>query len=396
MKTRLFVRIVLLNLAVVLLSGCAGQAQAQVVPTPAFTASQPVPDQATAEGRLKPAKTVDLSFAASGRVVEVLAAEGQAVTEGQLLARLEGAEIFTAQEAAAKLESLQAEQDLLHLQEDAFLELSKTSEELEEARKAYDAVVSQWNGGGDKYPSKFDAALEDYIEAEKDVRDAQVKIDAERDQPVDAPARVQAEKRLNDEKARRADAYRALVAGYEDPQEGKLSDNRTPLVRAIARLEAAQLRLSKLQGKADPEKETLLKARQESAEAVQAAAQENIRMLELRAPWAGRLESWDLKVGEAVLPGQAAGALAAKSSWYIETTDLAENDVVMLNVGDRMSVTVNALPGEQYTGIIEFIQGKGEKIQGDMTYQVRIRMEQNDPRWYWNMIVKVTSFQSED
>ncbi len=393
MKTRLFVLVGLLSLVALLLTGCAGLAKASpsVPSTPAASSS----DAVIAEGRLKPARTLDLSFAASGRVEEILAEEGQAVEAGQVLARLEGIETYLAQETAAKLEVLQTGQDLLHLQEDAFLRLSEASAEIEAARVAYDAVVTGWTGGGDKYPSKFDAALEDYIEAERDVRDAQTRVDDERDQPVDAPGRVQAEKHLADEQSRRAKAYQDLMSGYEDPREGKNNDNRTPLVKAIARLESAQLRLAKLEGKADPEKEALLKARLEAAQAAQAAAQQNIRMLELRAPWAGSLANWDLKVGESVLPGELVGALADASYWIVETTDLAENDVVMLKAGDRLAVTVNALPGEKFSGVVEAIQGKGEKIQGDMTYRVRIHMDQNDPRWYWNMIVKITSSEVE-
>ncbi len=389
MNTRFYAWIVLVTLSALLLAGCAGQAQASPELTPVPTEAGT--DMVIAEGRLKPARALDLSFAAGGRVAEILAEHGQEVAADQVLARLEGAETFRAQEAAAKLEGLKAEQDLRRLQEDAFLELSETSAGLEAARKEYDAVVSSWTGGGDKYPSEFDAALEDYIEAERDVRAAQVKVDDERDQPDDAPARAQAEKRLADEKARRAEAYRALLAGYEDPREGKLTNNRTPLVRAIARLESAQLRLSKLRGKADPEQEALLKARLEAARAAEAAAQQNIRMLEMRAPWAGRLERWDLELGQSVVPGQLVGALADASYWVIETTDLTENDVVTLKHGDRLSITINALPGEAYSGVVENIEGKGEKIQGDMTYQVRVRLDQNDPRWYWNMISKITS-----
>jgi hypothetical protein len=39
--------------------------------------------------------------------------------------------------------------------------------------------------------------------------------------------------------------------------------------------------------------------------------------------------------------------------------------------------------------VIETIQGKGVKSQGDMTYEVRIKMKEADVRWYWNMEVKV-------
>jgi multidrug resistance efflux pump len=348
-------------------------------------------DHVVAEGRLVPVMSIDLSFAASGHVDEVLVSQGETVEEGQVLARLEGAENYRSQAAAARLELIQVKQDLLHLDENAFLRLADASAEVEAARKAYDAVVSIWTGGNAKYTTTFDAALKDYIDAEKDVRDAQTKANTMRDQPEDAPARIQAEKRLADEVSRRADAYQAMIENYEKPREGANTENRTPLVQAVARLESALLQLDKLQGKADPEQKALLEARLEAAETALAAAEHNLRMLELCAPFAGSLVRWDLKSGQFITPGQVVGALADVSSWMVETTDLSENDVVMLQVGSPVMVSVNALPDENYTGVVESIQGKGEKIQGDMTYKVRIQMDQTSPRWYWNMIVKVNA-----
>lgn len=371
------------------LSGCAEIAQASPAsqPTPAVTET----DQVVAEGRLVPLKSLDLSFGNAGLVEEVLIQEGEAVVEGQTLARLEGSENYRAQAAAAEMQLTQAKQDLLRLKEDAFVRLSAASAEVEAARKAYDTVVSGWTGVSAKYPTAFDAALKDYIDAEKDVRDAQAKADSHRDQPEDAPARSQAEDRLADEIARRADAYQTMLENFEKPREGTHTENRTPLVQAVAQLESALLQLDKLQGKADPEQETLLLARQKTAETALAAAEHNLRTLELRAPFSGALVNWDLDVGEFVTPGQVIGALADDSAWVVETTDLSENDVVLLEVGSLVKVTVNALPGEVYTGVVETIQGKGEKIQGDMTYEVRIKMDEVSPEWCWNMIVKVTT-----
>lgn len=371
------------------LSGCASQAQAS--PVVQVTPDSSMVNRVVAEGRLEPVRGLDLAFASSGRVAEVLVEEGQSVEAGQVLARLEGAQNYQAQAAAAQLEQLAAEQDLQHLREKAFLKLASAAAEIEAARKAYDAVVSSWTGGNAKYPTTFDAALKEYIDAEKAVRDAQTKVDSQRDQPEDAPARTQAEKRLSDELERRSSAYQTLLANYEQPREGTNTENRTPLVQAVARLEAAMLDLNKLKGQADPEQEALLQARIEAASAAQAAAQQNLSTLELKAPFAGQLFNWDLEAGEFVIPGQVTGALADTSSWVVETTDLSENDVVLLQVGSPVKVTVNALPGETFSGVVESINGKGEKIQGDMTYQVRIRMDQNSPRWYWNLVVKVTA-----
>jgi len=381
--------IAILAACLVVLSGCTTGAQANPMPQPTMVSTKT--DHVVAEGRLVPVMGIDLSFAAPGHVDEVLVSQGETVEEGQVLARLEGAENYRSQAAAARLELIQVKQDLLHLDENAFLRLADASAEVEAARKAYDAVVSGWTGGNAKYPTAFDAALKDYIDAEKDVRDTQAKVDTLRDQPEDAPARIQAEKRLADEVSRRADAYQAMIENYEKPREGANTENRTPLVQAVARLESALLQLDKLQGKADPEQKALLEARLEAAETALAAAEQNLRVLELCAPFAGRLVHWDLKSGQFTTPGQVVGALADDSSWMVETTDLSENDVVMLQVGSPVRVSVNALPDESYTGVVESIQGKGEKIQGDMTYKVRIQMDQTSPRWHWNMIVKVTA-----
>jgi multidrug resistance efflux pump len=381
--------ITILAACLMALSGCTTGAQANPMPQPTVVSTKT--DHVVAEGRLVPVMSIDLSFAASGHVDEVLVSQGETVEEGQVLARLEGAENYRSQAAAARLELIQVKQDLLHLDENAFLRLADASAEVEAARKAYDAVVSIWTGGNAKYTTTFDAALKDYIDAEKDVRDAQTKANTMRDQPEDAPARIQAEKRLADEVSRRADAYQAMIENYEKPREGANTENRTPLVQAVARLESALLQLDKLQGKADPEQKALLEARLEAAETALAAAEHNLRMLELCAPFAGSLVRWDLKSGQFFTPGQVVGALADVSSWMVETTDLSENDVVMLQVGSPVMVSVNALPDENYTGVVESIQGKGEKIQGDMTYKVRIQMDQTSPRWYWNMIVKVNA-----
>lgn len=372
-----------------LLSGCATGAEASPALQPT-TVSVEI-DQMVAEGYLVPVRGLDLSFATGGRVGEVMVKEGETVSEGQVLARLEGAENYRAQAAAAQLELIDIQQDLLHLEENVFLHLTAASADVEAARKNYDSVVSSWTGGNAKYPTAFDAALKDYIDAEKDVRDAQAKADDQRDQPEDAPARVQAEDRLADEISRRTDAYKTMLENYEAPREGTNTENRTPLLQAVARLEAALLQVNKLQGKADPEQKALLEARQEAAKTALAVAEQSLSTLELRAPFTGKLAHWDLKAGQFISPGQVVGSLADDSSWVVETSDLSENDVVMLEVGSPVKVTVNALPGESYTGVVESIQGKGEKIQGDMTYKVRIEMDQNSPHWYWNMVVKLTT-----
>ncbi len=379
----------LLFCAALLLSACSGVAQAAPA-TATSPAAAPALDAVVAEGSLVPAQEMVLAFPAGGRVLEVAAAEGDTVQAGDVLARLEGSEALLAQQAAADLEIIETRQALDDLETDTLLALSLASAELESAQKDYDTAENAWSGKNAADPTEFDTALINYIEAETTVREAQEKVNDEAGQPKDSPSRQQADDDLLREQARRAEAYAALLTDYENPQEGSQTGARTTLLKAITRLETARARLSDLNGGADPDLRALLDARLAAAQAARDAAQEGLSALEIRAPWAGVLVLWDLVVGEVALPGQPVGALADFSAWFVETTDLTENGVVLISTGDEVEITVDALPGEAFNGVIESIQGKGEKYQGDMTYKARIRMTQHDPRWYWNMNVKVT------
>lgn len=388
MKTHFFFP--LLSVTALLLSACAGAAQAAPAPTVPTAETAPSPDSVVAEGRLLPGKHIQLTFPTGGRVAESAVAEGDAVQAGDLLARLEGSADLLAHQAAAELEILTTQQAIADLQEDTLAVLAGASAELEAALKNYDAAERGWNGKGGTHPGDFDMALSEYLAAEKAVREAQEGVDDEAGRPNDSPARQQAAEDLGREQARRAKAYAALLADYENPPEGSQAEKRTALFQAITRLETARTRLAELNGGTDPEPATLLNARLQAAQAAAAAAEEGLRLLEVRAPWDGILTSWNLEAGEVVAPAQPIGTLADRMVWFVETSDLNENGVVSVQIGAPVEVTVNALPGKTYAGVVETIEGYGVKSQGDMTYTVRIRLEENDPRWYWNMNVKVT------
>ncbi|MFZ6027344.1 MAG: HlyD family secretion protein [Chloroflexota bacterium] len=379
----------LLLLFSLLVSACANTAQAApaAVSDPASDVSS---ETVIAEGQLVPGKHIGLSFVNGGRVAEVTVSEGQHVRQGQALARLEGSAALLAQQAAAQLEIIETRQAMQNLDENALLALALASAELEAAQKAYDDAERGWNGKTAANPSAFDTALGDYLAAEAAVRQAQKQADEEADQPADAPTRLQAGKDLQREQTRRANAYQALRNDYENPQEGSQTEKRTVLLAAITRLETARLELDKLAGGPDPDLSELLDARLKAAQATLSATEEGLRALEIIAPWDGILLAWDLEVGEIAAPGQWVGALADTSAWYVETTDLTENGVVDIQAGATAKISVDALSGENFSGKVESIRGYGEKYQGDMTYTVRIRLDQNDPRWYWNMNVLVT------
>lgn len=99
-----------------LLLGCefplpfgAGATSEPPAPEAAKTAAPALADVVAAEGVVVPHKEADLSFKVSGRVAEILVAEGEAVMRGQELARMETRDLEQAVlEAEARLKSVQA------------------------------------------------------------------------------------------------------------------------------------------------------------------------------------------------------------------------------------------------------------------------------------------------
>ena len=110
----------------------------------------------------------------------------------------------------------------------------------------------------------------------------------------------------------------------------------------------------------------------------------------LRAPFAGVIADLDLKVGEQAAAGTPVVQLADLSAWEIHTEDLTELSVVNVTEGQRVSVTLDALPDLVLAGVVTRIKPLGENRQGDITYTVIITPETTDPRLRWNMTAVAT------
>jgi HlyD family secretion protein len=101
-------RTLLVIALVALLAGCALPSPNAVAPTPATTPEISQPAVIVADGVVVPARAVDVSFAVSGVVSEVLAEEGDTVATGAPLARLDDADLHLLVEAR-KAELAQAQ-----------------------------------------------------------------------------------------------------------------------------------------------------------------------------------------------------------------------------------------------------------------------------------------------
>ncbi|HNT24875.1 MAG TPA: efflux RND transporter periplasmic adaptor subunit [Anaerolineales bacterium] len=132
-------RFVLLTLAVLVLTACGAQAEE---PT---TVSASQPPMLIAEGSLQPVNMLGQAFSMPGQVAEVLVADGEVVTQGQVLARLNGSPETQTALARAQQEVLAAQQALDGLATAAELNLAQANLAVLDAQEALDAAVEAYD-----------------------------------------------------------------------------------------------------------------------------------------------------------------------------------------------------------------------------------------------------------
>ena len=142
MKPRLLFLICLTVLLAFALSACQTSKA-----TPAIAAA-PASAPAIVQARIEPHTYVDLAFGVPGRVAEVLVKEGDLLSAGQPIARLEGSDQRQAELSRAGQELLASQQGLLSAQKDledlntsAALNLATADLSVVNAQKVYDDAV---------------------------------------------------------------------------------------------------------------------------------------------------------------------------------------------------------------------------------------------------------------
>jgi multidrug efflux pump subunit AcrA (membrane-fusion protein) len=426
-----------------ILAACGGTA------TPASTGEAPpvVSDDIAviAEGRLLPRDSVQLSFSAGGKVVEILAAEGAQVKADDVIARLENSEALQAQVAQAELELLNAQQALQALKDSAAMAAAQAQFAVAQAQNALtkaqkDLVYAQNPAGEGLYDSVSDTQLAlDNAQAALQLSNVSPEVSAYqnavfvtnwyRRQWEEAKAKYDSsngaqdlkdamdqawnayQSRLNDQnalqlsistdQANKADqvakaqeahdqAVTNLNSALKGPQADKLALAQANVALAEATLKDAQTRAAKLQSGPDPDQLKLAEARISTAEAALTAAKAAFENSELRTPLAGSVADLNLEVGEQVPAGQPVATIADFSGWTVETDNLTEIDVVKIKTGQGASVVLDALPGVTLRGSVTEISNIYVEQRGDITYKVTLALADQDLQMRWGMTAQVT------
>ncbi len=384
MKKRLS-QLMLLSLAgIFLLSACGTTAETQPTAIPVVTSQGNV----TAEGRIVPKDSTTLSFSVSGKIDTVLVEQGQKASVGMVMVSLSGREPAVASISAAQLELNAAQQarDDLYNQLD-FL-ASKAKQDLLGAQKAFIEAQKAYND------LDTDTIRKELDDKEIAVQDAKTALD---------DAKKEADKYLNLEadNQTRKNAEQAWEDAKQEYQQAVYERDllQNQLDQAQAAMDAARLGVDYArityndyaQDRSNNDKLILAEARLTAAQDQLKAAEWAVKNYDLLAPYPGNvMEIKSLRKGQWITAGQPIIVFADTSTWYVETKDLNEMDVVDLSVGQTVKVAPDAFKDVALIGTVESISETYTEKSGDVLYTVRIKLEDTDPRLRWGMTVQVS------
>ncbi len=426
--------IIVVVLAILAVAGYFGYQQFLAPPEPTPTpdadlSAQQLPEIVSAEGFVVPAQDADLSFQISGQVIDVEVNEGDLVETGQVLVRLDSTD---QEKAVAQAEAgvTQAEAALVSAQ--ARLDQARTGptdEAIKQAEAAVDTakarlaqaktgptdeVIAQAEAAvltakaglnqllADARPEDIQAASADLLTAQATLRQAQAEYDkiawagdvGETPQAIaleQATLAFEAAKARYDKLVNGATAEDIAIAqsGVGEAEAALAAAKVGPTEEAIAVAEAgvaeAEAALAAVRAGATDEEIAIAEAGVIEAEAALASAQAALAIAqaalddyELMAPFTGEVGRLDVEVGELVAPGTPVISLGDSSTWYVETDDLTEIDVVQVAVGQPVRVTIDAIPDRDFEGVVTDIAPRSEIKRGDVTYTVTIELTDTD------------------
>jgi HlyD family secretion protein len=358
---------------------------APVPPTPTPPpAATPRKQSVSAEASVVPQRDATLAFKIGGKVVEVLVKPGDAVTAGQPLIRLEADDLRAAvAQAEAGVELARAQ--LTQAQAGA------RAEEIAVAQAnlaAAQAAVAQAQAQYDNVRSG--ARREEIAAAQAQLEAAQAQLtyaEAVHDATMQGfgPKEWQARQQREAARASVEGAQANLDLLKAGPTGAQVRQAQSGIDVASAQANAAQAQLALVEAGPRAEDLAVLEAGVKQAKAALEQAQAALTQTELTAPFAGTVAEVMPEVGEVVGPGAPVVILANLDNWQIKTEDLSEVDVVQVKVGQPATITLDAFPGQTFSGRVADIALISAETRGDVVYRVTIDLDEPGVALRWGM-----------
>jgi len=110
-----------------------------------------------------------------------------------------------------------------------------------------------------------------------------------------------------------------------------------------------------------------------------AVARANLQGTMIVAPISGTVTQVDAKVGQIASPGTPLVSIISTSAFEVEA-GIPETDIGKVTVGNTVSMTLDAFPGESFVGKVFYIDPAETVTGGVIDYKIKISFDTPDPR----------------
>jgi HlyD family secretion protein len=307
------------------------------------------------------ATDVDVSFQIAGRVVEVLAVEGQPVKAGDVVARIFADElthrvsqIQAALDAAAS--QVRQQQGAVRMRGDVVEgQIEQARGEAQASRVAADRVREGLR------PQEVRVAEADLAQAEAQL--TQLRADFDRTSNLFKEG-VVPRQQLDAAEAALRTAESAREAANQRLALAREGSRRQDIAEAEARAETAQAGVSVAQaGRTDIEIQraalNAAQAREKELRAQLEAAKTQLSYTEIRSPLNGVVLTKNVEAGEFVNPGTPVVTIANIDDLWMNIY-IPETRTGLVKLGQSVRVTVDSFPRESFNGKITFVSAESE------------------------------------
>lgn len=328
-------------------------------------------DTVGATGTVRANQDAILTFQISGIVEKVMVASGDKVQKGDLLVTLEAlslpAQIILARaDLVAAQNALEALLDTDLTLANAQLALTLAQEALENSDYAL-LVQQEGNRASGETIAEAQANL---VLVQTEVDRAQQEYSKYSGRPADDPVRALARSNLAAARQRR-DAILRQLNWYQ----GKLSAADQAMLDAKVAVALANLRQAEMDADriaSGPDLEEVA-----AAQARIAAAQANINLSSVRAPFDGTITLVEVKPGDSVSPNQPAVQLFDLALLFVEA-QISEVDINKIKLGQGVVLSFDSDPNIEYEGIVSQVGLTGNVFQGIVNFRMLIELIQHD------------------
>jgi HlyD family secretion protein len=157
-----------------------------------------------------------------------------------------------------------------------------------------------------------------------------------------------------------------------------LATQNTALTQGQATVSQLQAQLDLKQAGSTPTDISAQEAQVAQAKASLQSASAKLENAQIISPINGVVTQFDAKIGQFASQSTPLVSIMSDTGYEVDA-GVSEMDVGKVSVGDKVTMTLDAFPGQTFTGSVFYIAPAQTNIQGVITYQTKISFDKPDP-----------------